>query len=230
MAAHMGQFSALVPLGIGPRGLRTQTTMTTSVSGLGRLSSTARARSASLAGDVTDTQAPPKLSRTPYSDVEARTKGGKKRDDAMRVQDVIRTKGSGVITVGETARVKAAIGLMEDRRIGALVVLKSDGRLAGVMSEREVVVALARRGSAALDLLVRDLMIAGGPVVTPTDGIQDAMRIMTEHRTRHLPVVVDSTVVGLLSIGDTVKARLSEKIAENLVLQDIARWPVARVA
>jgi CBS domain-containing protein len=56
------------------------------------------------------------------------------------------------------------------------------------------------------------------------------MQIMTEHRVRHLPVILERSVVGLISLGDTVKARLSEKIAENLVLQDIARWPAGKVS
>lgn len=63
--------------------------------------------------------------------------------------------------------------------------------------------------------------------MAPTDSILSAMKIMTERRARHLPVVVDQSVVGMLSIGDAVKARLSEKVAENLVLQEIAGWPRA---
>jgi len=99
-----------------------------------------------------------------------------------------------------------------------------------VVSEREIVGALGDRGAAALDLRVSDLMLADRPTVAPTDTVRDAMTIMTERRVRHLPVVSEGSVVGLISIGDTVKARLSEKITENLVLQDIARWPAPKVA
>lgn len=143
----------------------------------------------------------------------------------MRVQDIIKTKGSEVISVLEDASIMDALRIMQSRGIGALVVLAPDGRLRGVMSEREVILALAHDGSRALDRRVRDLTMFGGPVVAPTDSIGDAMKIMTDRRARHLPVVSGSSVVGLISIGDAVKARLFEKIAENAVLQDIARRP-----
>ena len=119
---------------------------------------------------------------------------------------------------------------MRERTVGALVVVSPAGQLEGVVSEREIVGALAQRAEAALDLRVSDLMLADRPTLAPTDTVRDAMTIMTERRVRHLPVVSEGAVVGLVSIGDTVKARLSEKITENLVLQDIARWPAAPVA
>jgi CBS domain-containing protein len=148
----------------------------------------------------------------------------------MRVQDVVKTKGDDVITVAETVIVKQAVRVMQARAIGALVVLASSGQLKGVISEREIIVALGRHGKAALDLRASDVMLPDCPSVAPTDSVRDAMTIMTEQRVRHLPVVLGGSVVGLISIGDTVKARLSEKIAENLVLQDIARWPASSVA
>jgi CBS domain-containing protein len=148
----------------------------------------------------------------------------------MRVQDVIETKGATVITVAETARIDHAVRVMREQAIGALVVVTSNGQLRGVISEREIVVALAHHGKAALDLPAGNLILPGCPAVAPTDTVRDAMTIMTEHRVRHLPVISDRSVVGLISIGDTVKARLSEKIAENFVLQDIARWPAALMA
>jgi CBS domain-containing protein len=119
---------------------------------------------------------------------------------------------------------------MLERAIGALVVVTSDGQVKGVISEREIVVALARYGNKTLDLRAGDLMLTDCPAVAPTDSVRDAMTIMTEQRVRHLPVILDCSVVGLISIGDTVKTRLSEKIAENLVLQEIARWPAVSAA
>jgi CBS domain-containing protein len=148
----------------------------------------------------------------------------------MRVQDVLKTKGSHVVNVPESASIKDAAKIMESQRIGALIVLSPNGRLKGIVSEREIVSALARCGRGALDLQVRELTMLGGPVVAPTDSISNVMEIMTERRVRHLPVVQQQAVVGMISIGDVVKARLSEKIAENLVLQDIARWPRSAVA
>ena len=148
----------------------------------------------------------------------------------MRVQDVIKTKGPDVIKVVETIKVEQAVRVMQERAIGALVVVAGSGQLKGVISEREIVAALARHGKAALQLRASEVMVADCPAVTPMDSVHDAMAIMTEQRVRHLPVILNASVVGLISIGDTVKARLSEKIAENLVLQDIARWPSAPAA
>ena len=143
----------------------------------------------------------------------------------MRVQDIIRTKGSEVISVCADASVVDAVQVMQSYNIGALVVVAPDGRFQGIMSEREIVSALAHHGIKALELHVRDLTLYGGPVVAPADSVGDAAKIMTERRARHLPVIAGSKVVGLISIGDAVKARLFEKIAENAILQDIARWP-----
>jgi len=148
----------------------------------------------------------------------------------MRVQDLIKTKGEVVIAVAETVLIKDAVEIMHKEHIGALVVLAPGNQLRGVLSEREIIVALAEHGALALDLHASDLMLRDRPVVGPSDSVRDAMAMMTERRARHLPVLIDEAVVGLISIGDTVKARLSEKIAENLVLQDIARWPAASVA
>jgi len=148
----------------------------------------------------------------------------------MRVQDVIKTKGQDVIKVVETVSIERAVHVMRDRAIGALVVVASDGALKGVLSEREIVAALAQHGKAALRLRASDVMLSNPPAVEPVDSVHDAMAIMTEQRVRHLPVITNASVVGLISIGDTVKARLAEKIAENIVLQDIARWPNASLA
>ena len=148
----------------------------------------------------------------------------------MSVQDIINTKGDAVVTVMETIRLKHAVRVMQEQAIGALVVVESTGRLKGVVSEREIIVALAHHGKAALELRASDLVLPGCPAVAPTDSVRDAMTIMTEQRVRHLPVISDRSVVGLISIGDTVKARLAEKIAENNVLQDIARWSSASLA
>jgi CBS domain-containing protein len=148
----------------------------------------------------------------------------------MRVQDILKTKGDKVITIVDTTCIARAVSIMLERAIGALVVVTSDGQVKGVISEREIVVALARHGNKTLDLRVGDLMLTDCPAVAPTDSVRDAMTIMTEQRVRHLPVILDCSVVGLISIGDTVKTRLSEKIAENLVLQEIARWPAVSAA
>ena len=125
----------------------------------------------------------------------------------MLVQDIIKAKGNRVVTVVEDASIKDAAKIMESHRIGALVVLSPNGRLKGVVSEREIVSALARCGKCALELHVRELTMLAGPTVSPSESILSVMEIMTERRVRHLPVILDHSVIGILSIGDMVKAR-----------------------
>ncbi len=144
----------------------------------------------------------------------------------MLVSQILTAKGDLVISVAKSAPVFAVAKTLADERIGALVVIGADGHLAGVVSEREVVGALARYGVGALNRKVSDILVAA-TTIRPQDTVRQAMTVMTERRARHLPVVSDGQVVGLLSLGDVVKSRLSEKEAENQVLQDIARWPHA---
>lgn len=148
----------------------------------------------------------------------------------MRIQEIIRNKASDVVSVSEDTSVGQAAKIMQQLNIGALVVLTTKGALKGIMSEREIVHAVAQCGKCALELQVRDLTMLGGPVISPTDGISDAMRIMTDRRARHVPVMDHGAVVGLISIGDLIKGRLDEKTTENLVLQEIANWPRAVAA
>jgi CBS domain-containing protein len=144
----------------------------------------------------------------------------------MRVEQILKTKGSSVVTVDAKAPLVDAARLMARHKVGALVVLVHGGHLHGVLSEREIVAAMALRPNAH-ELLVEQVMLVRPPTVTPTDTVVDAMHLITAMRVRHLPVINKGMVVGLISIGDVVKARLSEKITENLVLQDITRWTAA---
>ena len=143
----------------------------------------------------------------------------------MRVRDIIKSKGTDVISVSEGASISDAAKIMRRLQIGALVVLTSGGKFKGIISEREIVVALAQRDICALELQVRELTMLGGPVVSPAHSVADALQIMTERRARHLPVVDKGAVVGLLSIRDLVKTRINGEIAENVVPREIAVWP-----
>jgi CBS domain-containing protein len=134
----------------------------------------------------------------------------------MQVGEVIQNKADTVFTIIKDAFLGDAARIMKKQGIGALVVITAAGELHGVLSERELVLAFAEFGHRAMDVFVHDVMIVDGPVVTPADHVVDAMKIMTDRQVRHLPVVAARSVVGLLSIDDAVKARLSEKIAENL--------------
>jgi len=143
----------------------------------------------------------------------------------MRLKDLLDAKGDGVITVQEGMRVQQAAQVMTWRAVGALVVVAGPDELRGVISEREIVLALAQHGKAALAMAVADLTPPERSCVSPDDSVRNAMAIMTERRVRHLPVVQAGRIVGLISLGDTVKVRLNEKPAENVILHDIARWP-----
>jgi CBS domain-containing protein len=128
----------------------------------------------------------------------------------VRVSDVLRTKGSEVITVRSDASVRELVQVLADRRIGACV-LSDDGRTAiGIVSERDVAKGLARLGAALLDEPVCAIATSLLHTATPDNDLVELMRAMTEHRVRHMPVVVDGGLAGLISIGDVVKHRIDE--------------------
>ena len=151
----------------------------------------------------------------------------------MRIADLLRQKSELLRSVGRHVTVSHAIRLMAAYNVGALLVFEQEAALSelvnegtamlGVVSEREIMFGLAKRGPAVLDYQVAEIMVVDGPVVLPADSIQHAMAVMTHAKVRHLPVIEDRKVIGLISIGDVVKSRLDEKIEENAVLQDIAR-------
>jgi CBS domain-containing protein len=141
----------------------------------------------------------------------------------MRVSDILKAKGAKVYFIIGDATLEVAVRKMAELGIGALPVLGQGERLLGVLAERDMVLALARFGPRALKLHVAQLVSAGFATVAPEDSVQHAMRLMTDERTRHIPVVSGGRIVGLLSIGDVVKSRLEEKTAEVVVLQDLVR-------
>lgn len=126
------------------------------------------------------------------------------------VDDVLTHKGREVLTIDPDASVYSAISTMAGRNVGALAVMQGD-RLVGSISEREYARQVALVGRASRDTLVRDVMLPDPPTITPDQTIDRAMRLMTERRVRHLPVVEDSRLVGLVSIGDIVAAIIGEQ-------------------
>ncbi len=127
------------------------------------------------------------------------------------VSQLLNDKGTSVWAVSPDATVFAALGLMADKNVGALVVMEDD-RLVGIFSERDYARKVILLGHASKSLAVRDIMTAAVVTVSPDQGLQDCMELMTKHRVRHLPVVdVDRRVIGVVSIGDVVKAVMSEQ-------------------
>ncbi|MEO6571256.1 MAG: CBS domain-containing protein [Ilumatobacteraceae bacterium] len=139
----------------------------------------------------------------------------------MNVQSIIGSKGVEVATIGQTTTLSEAIELLGSRRIGALVV-SGDGRaIEGIISERDIVRATSQRGAAALEASVGSVMSVDVVTCALGDGVEHLMSLMTERRIRHLPVVDDAgRLAGIVSIGDVVKARLTELEHENRALAD----------
>lgn len=139
----------------------------------------------------------------------------------MNVQSIIGGKGSEVATIPQTATLRDAVKALGERRIGALVV-SGDGRaIEGIVSERDIVRAAAMLGAVALDSSVGSVMSTDVITCAAGDGVDRLMGLMTERRIRHLPVVDErGHLTGIVSIGDVVKARLSELEHENHALAE----------
>lgn len=138
----------------------------------------------------------------------------------MRIASLLRTKGAHVHTVTPQARLGEVVDLLDAHQIGALVV-STDGRhIEGVVSERDVVRTLRNRGSAALDATVADVMSTDVHTCVPDDETEHLMELMTNHRVRHIPVVMQGELAGIVSIGDVVKTRISELEFERRALVD----------
>lgn len=136
----------------------------------------------------------------------------------MTIYAVLRDKGADVISVRPKTTVQDIASLISSRRIGAVVVLDDGGELCGIVSERDVVKALANRGSGVHTMLAEDIMTREVTTATPQTTIEQAMEIMDHGYFRHLPVVDDGKMVGIISIRDVVKARirLHEHETDNL--------------
>ena len=133
----------------------------------------------------------------------------------MRISDVLKHKGDRVVTVSPDETVASLIRMLDDHGIGAMVV-STDGRtVSGIVSERDVVRHLHSDGPALLDRAVSSIMTAEVHTCAPGDAVDDLMRVMTERRVRHIPVVVDGGLAGIVSIGDVVKHRINELTSER---------------
>ena len=136
----------------------------------------------------------------------------------MAVAQILRQKGRAVVTVSPTANLKDIADTLSKHRIGAVVVTDPAGAIVGIISERDVVRALAADGASALGHLASVVMTSKVRSCGPRDTEEDLMTLMTEHRIRHLPVVEDGKLAGMISIGDVVKLRIEtvEREAEQM--------------
>ena len=138
----------------------------------------------------------------------------------MSVAEILRKKGSRVLTVPQTAPVLEAASRMTHDRIGALVVSKNGRDIQGIVSERDVLHALGRCGADVMTMKVEDIMTRRVETCVPQDDVKRVMSIMTQHRCRHMPVVDHGRLCGMISIGDIVKQRLEEAELETNVARE----------
>jgi len=140
----------------------------------------------------------------------------------LKVSEILKTKGSSVETIDPGASLAEAVRrLVGPPQIGALIVCNPGRRkVAGMISERDVLRSLGRHGTGLLERTVADVMSRGVPVCAPEDSVAYVMREMTRLRHRHLPVIEDGELAGVISIGDVVKNRLAEIELETGVLRD----------
>ncbi len=138
----------------------------------------------------------------------------------MKVETILSKKGRVVETIRPDRDVGTALEKLRAANLGALVVSRDGSTVDGILSERDIVRGLAKEGAGALKLPVQELMTQKVLTCMPDDSISYLMKLMTEKRIRHVPVVQDGALCGIVSIGDVVKNRLSELEMEAIVLRD----------
>lgn len=133
----------------------------------------------------------------------------------MKISDVLRNKGSEVITIKPDETVATLLALLDEHGIGAVVVSTDGGAVDGIVSERDIVRRLHDRGPEILDATVTEIMTGEVSTVGPDEHLDHLMALMTNNRFRHVPVVTDGALVGIISIGDVVKHRMDELQSER---------------
>jgi CBS domain-containing protein len=142
-------------------------------------------------------------------------------EEAMNVRSILERKGRAVATVRPDTSVEAAVALLRLKGIGALVVTRDGAIVDGIFSERDVVRALAEFGVEIGAMRVETLMSREIVTCGEADGIAELMRLMTERRIRHLPVIANGALVGIVSIGDVVKSRIEEVESEASAMREL---------
>jgi len=137
----------------------------------------------------------------------------------MTIETILRQKGTDVVTIEPEANVRRAADWLRVKNIGALVVT-SGKAVVGLISEREIVHAFSRYGETVVSMPVNEIMQHGVITVSPEESVNRVMKLMTHHRVRHMPVLRDGKLAGIISIGDVVKYRLGDLELETNVLRD----------
>jgi CBS domain-containing protein len=143
----------------------------------------------------------------------------------VQISQLLRRKGREVATIDGTETVRTALGILAGKGIGALVVSADGQRIDGIISERDVARGLHSHGAGLLAEPVSSVMTAQVHTCTPQASVHDLAQTMTDHRVRHVPVVDEGVLIGIVSIGDVVKARLDELEEERKQLVDYIQTP-----
>ncbi len=138
----------------------------------------------------------------------------------MTVNDILNKKGPEVFTIGENKTIEKALEILDDNKIGAVLVLNEDAKIVGVLSERDIIRQARKNAENCLEKKVGNVMTKNIIVVEPQDDVEYVESIMTSNRIRHLPVIKDKVLVGIISIGDVVKSLFKLKDVENKYLKD----------
>ena len=138
----------------------------------------------------------------------------------MTLAELLKNKGQYLVTVHGSITILDAIKVMVDEKVGSLLIKSDDESLEGIITERDILRFCAKNANGLQDTRVDQVMTRNMLVVTPNRTLDDAMSIMTEHRFRHLPIIDNGKPVGIISIGDLVKARLKDVSVEVKYLRD----------
>ena len=138
----------------------------------------------------------------------------------MTISIILASKGREVVTIAPSASLASAVGLLVEKCIGAVLILGADRRVVGILSERDVVRALAERGAGALDEPVSQTMTRKVSTCNENESVFNIMERMTDERSRHVPVVDQGKLVGIVSIGDVVKHRLQEMERDSAAMHN----------
>jgi CBS domain-containing protein len=139
---------------------------------------------------------------------------------SVTVETILAKKGHDVLTVAPEETVGATARLLYEKRIGSVLALRPDGSIAGVVSERDIIRGIAKLGVQVLEHPVTDIMTSKVVVCSPKDDMVNVMACMTDRRVRHLPVLDGDTLIGIISIGDVVKARMADLESESESLRE----------
>jgi CBS domain-containing protein len=168
----------------------------------------------------TELRADPNIKPARSPSLRLSASGDEGREAKMIVSTILATKGRDVVTIDPSANLSDAAQLLTERRIGAALVLGADHRVVGIISERDIVRALAERGAAALVEPVSQTMTRKVETCNESEPISNIMERMTAGKFRHVPVVAQGRLIGIVSIGDVVKHRVQQIESESAAMRE----------